>query len=121
MRQVDTLSAHSRQRRGLGLRTDRCAELVQGRAERLETLRDLVLGRFDPAPAGLLDAGHLRWFTRPFLAECLDEAGWRVDSIAAVEGAAAPDAAGFLQSLAGWPEFDPTLLSVYQWIAVGTA
>ncbi len=90
-------------------------------AGHLSVIRDLVLGRFDPAPAGLLDAGHLRWFTRSFLAECLEEAGWRVDSIAGVEGATPPDAAGFLQSLAGWPGFDPTLLSVYQWVAVGTA
>ncbi|MEP6801244.1 MAG: methyltransferase domain-containing protein [Acidobacteriota bacterium] len=90
-------------------------------AGHLSVIRDLILGRFDPAPAGLLDAGHLRWFTRSFLAECLDEAGWRVDSIEAVEGAIAPDAPGFLQSLAGWPGLDAALLSVYQWIAVGTA
>ena len=90
-------------------------------AGHLSVIRDLVLGRFDPAPAGLLDAGHLRWFTRSFLAEALEEAGWRVDSIAGVQGATAPDAGGFLESLAGWPGLDPTLLSVYQWIAIATA
>ncbi|MEP6767379.1 MAG: methyltransferase domain-containing protein [Acidobacteriota bacterium] len=90
-------------------------------AGHLSVLRDLTLGRFDPAPAGLLDAGHLRWFTRSFLAEALEEGGWRVESIDGVGSAAAPGAEGFLDSLAGWPGFEPALLSAYQWIAVATA
>ncbi|MDQ2869913.1 MAG: class I SAM-dependent methyltransferase [Acidobacteriota bacterium] len=90
-------------------------------AGHLSVVRDLTLGRFDPAPAGLLDAGHLRWFTRPFLAEVLEEAGWSVQSIDGVEGDRPPGADGFLGPLAGWPGLDPALLSVYQWIAVATA
>ncbi len=90
-------------------------------AGHLSVLRDLTLGRFDPAPAGLLDAGHLRWFTRPFLAEALEEAGWRVESIDGVGSEPPPDADEFVRFLAGWPGLDPALLSVYQWIAVATA
>lgn len=90
-------------------------------AGHLSVVRDLVLGRFDPAPAGLLDAGHLRWFTRSFLAEALEEAGWRVSSIDGLEGAPASGAAGFLESVAGLPGLEPSLLSVYQWIAVASA
>ncbi|HLN59319.1 MAG TPA: methyltransferase domain-containing protein, partial [Thermoanaerobaculia bacterium] len=50
-------------------------------AGQLSLARDLVLGRFDPVPAGLTDAGRLRWFTKASFAEALEEAGWRVVSI----------------------------------------
>jgi hypothetical protein len=93
----------------------------------LSIIRDLLLGRFDPAPAGLEDAGHLRWFTAGFLAQCLEEAGWRVEEIAGEAGAAAAESEKFRAFLAGWPdaaqaEADvsprPDILGVYQWIAV---
>lgn len=97
----------------------------------LSIVRDLLLGRFDPAPAGLEDAGHLRWFTAEFLAQCLEEAGWRVQEIAGETGAAAAESEKFRAFLAGWPaadgagEADDTprsnTLSVYQWIAVARA
>ncbi|MCA1582765.1 MAG: class I SAM-dependent methyltransferase [Acidobacteria bacterium] len=90
-------------------------------AGHLSVVRDLTLGRFDPAPAGLLDAGHLRWFTRPFLAEALEEGGWSVYSIDGIGSEPPPGEQEFLDSLAGWPGLDPALLSVYQWIAVATA
>ncbi len=84
----------------------------------LSLVRDLVQGRFDPVPAGLADAGHLRWFTRASLAEALEEAGWRTLSIASWPGAPAPDSAGFIGALAGWPGLDRESLMTYQWIAV---
>ncbi|MEO8189848.1 MAG: methyltransferase domain-containing protein [Acidobacteriota bacterium] len=89
-------------------------------AGHISVARDLVLGRFDPAPSGPRDAGHLRWFTRPFLAEALEEAGWGVSSIDGIQGAPAPDAAGFVESVAGLTGLEPSLLSVYQWIAVAS-
>lgn len=85
----------------------------------LSLVRDLVLGRFDPVPAGLADAGHLRWFTEPFLREALEEAGWTVASIEGIAGAAPPDAAAFLEAVGRSSE--PGSLGVYQWIAVATA
>jgi 2-polyprenyl-3-methyl-5-hydroxy-6-metoxy-1,4-benzoquinol methylase len=87
----------------------------------LSLVRDLVLGRFDPGPAGLADASHLRWFTRPFLAEALEETGWSPQSIDGISGAPPPDAEIFLASLAGWPGLDSAALLVYQWIAVARA
>ena len=84
-------------------------------------VRDLVLGRFDPVPAGLADASHLRWFARPFLGSALEEAGWSPQSIDGISGAPPPDAESFLASLAGWPGLDPAALLVYQWIAVARA
>ena len=87
----------------------------------LSLVRDLVLGRFDPVPAGLADASHLRWFARPFLAEALEEAGWSPESIDGIPGAPPLDAERFLASLAGWPGLDPAALLVYQWIAVARA
>jgi len=91
----------------------------------LSVVRDLLVGRFDPAPAGLEDAGHLRWFTRDFLTQCLEEAGWAVDRIEGTEGAAPPDAEAFRRFFSGWPaaEADSALrsLGVYQWIAVARA
>src|SRR5262249_50027889 len=46
----------------------------------VSVVRDLLLGRFDPVPAGLLDAGHLRWWTRSSLEEMLEETGWTVET-----------------------------------------
>ena len=87
-------------------------------AGHLSLVRDLVLGRFDPVPAGLADAGHLRWFTRASLGEALAEAGWRADAIASWPGAPAPDGESFLAPLSGWPGLDRDSLAAYQWIAV---
>ncbi len=83
----------------------------------LSIVRDLVLGRFDPVPAGLADAGHLRWFTRAFLAETLSESGWRADTIESEPGAPPPDAERFLALAASWPDCDRESLSTYQWLA----
>jgi SAM-dependent methyltransferase len=83
----------------------------------LSVVRDLVLGRFDPVPAGLTDAGHLRWFTRAFLAEALAESGWQAEAIESERGAP-PFAVGeFLALAAAWPDADRESLSTYQWVA----
>jgi SAM-dependent methyltransferase len=81
-------------------------------------VRDLVLGRFDPVPAGLIDASRLRWFTRRSLAEALDEAGWSVLAIEAEAGAPASDVDAFLARFEDWPDLDRESLTTYQWIAV---
>jgi hypothetical protein len=81
-------------------------------------VRDLVLGRFDPLPAGLADAGHLRWFTRTSLAEALDEAGWKDVTIEPSAGAPAPEAEEFLRRAEAWAGADRESLTTYQWIAV---
>jgi hypothetical protein len=62
-----------------------------------------VLGRFDPIPSGLTDAGRLRWFTKASLAEALEEAGWRVVSIEPWAGVPAPDAGEFVARLSALP------------------
>ena len=90
-------------------------------AGHLSLVRDLMLGRFDPVPAGLADAGHLRWFTKRSLAEFLEEAGWRPLSIEPIPGAPAPDAEEFLSFFDGWGGADLKSLSTYQWLAVATA
>jgi SAM-dependent methyltransferase len=96
-------------------------------AAHVSIVRDLLLGRFDPAPAGLEDAGHLRWFTRAFLAQCLEEAGWRVEEIEGASGAAARDAEPFHAFFSAWPgpgagrQARVETLGVYQWIAVAKA
>jgi hypothetical protein len=84
-------------------------------------VRDLVLGRFDPVPAGLADAGHLRWFTRASLEDALEEAGWKTDRVEGLPGAAAPDAQGFLERASAFPEVDAASLATYQWVAVARA
>lgn len=87
----------------------------------LSIVRDLVAGRFDPIPAGLTDAGHLRWFTRSFLAETIAEAGWTLASLESEPGAPAA-APGELLALAdAWPEADRESLLTYQWIAIAAA
>jgi SAM-dependent methyltransferase len=84
----------------------------------LSLVRDLVLGRFDPLPAGLTDAGHLRWFTRASLGDALEEAGWRPVSIEASPGAPPPDAEPFLDFAAAWAGPHRDDLLAYQWLAV---
>ena len=87
----------------------------------LSLVRDLVAGRFDPIPAGLADARHLRWFTRSLLSETIGEAGWWLEGIEGLAGAPAPDAAAFLAATAGWPDLDAESLATYQWIATAAA
>jgi SAM-dependent methyltransferase len=84
----------------------------------LSLVRDLVLGRFDPLPAGLADSGHLRWFTRTSLAEALDEAGWKDVTIEAAASAPAPGTPEFLRWTEAWSGTDRESLATYQWIAV---
>ena len=84
----------------------------------LSLVRDLVLGRFDPVPAGLADAGHLRWFTRSSLGDALEEAGWLAVSIEAARGAPPPEAEPFLDFAAPWTGADSENLLAYQWLAV---
>jgi 2-polyprenyl-3-methyl-5-hydroxy-6-metoxy-1,4-benzoquinol methylase len=83
----------------------------------LSIVRDLVGGRFDPVPAGLLDAGHLRWFTRESLVLALEETGWLAVSIDGEAGAPSPDPEPFLAVARAWPDRDETSLRTYQWIA----
>jgi len=96
-------------------------------AAHLSIVRDLLVGRFDPAPAGLEDAGHLRWFTRTFLAQCLEEAGWRLEEVEGATGAAAGGAEPFHAFFSAWPGLGAAArerretLGVYQWIAVARA
>jgi SAM-dependent methyltransferase len=87
----------------------------------LSVVRDLLLGRFDPVPAGLLDAGHLRWFTRDSLSEALGEAGWKVALLESVPGTPPAQAEEFLSFLSGFPRADGQSLRTYQWIAVAHA
>lgn len=88
----------------------------------LSIVRDLVRGRFDPLPAGLTDAGHLRWFTRAFLEDALEEAGWKTIRVEGLPGAPAPDAEKFLEpAVRAFPEADPVALTTYQWVAVARA
>ena len=87
----------------------------------LSVVRDLAAGRFDPIPAGLTDARHLRWFTRAFLAEALEEAGWKDAVVEGEPGAPAPDAAAFLAGTAGLSGRDARSLATYQWIAMASA
>lgn len=84
----------------------------------LSIVRDLVRGRFDPLPAGLCDAGHLRWFTRGSLEDALDEAGWDPVAVESVAGAAPCGAGGFVERARAFPEADAESLATYQWIAV---
>ena len=87
----------------------------------LSIVRDLLLGRFDAAPAGLCDAGHLRWVSRDVLAAAIVEAGWSAPRLERARGAAAPDAAAFLELAAAWPDADRESLDTYQWIATAEA
>lgn len=87
----------------------------------VSVVRDLLMGRFDPLPAGLPDAGHLRWFTRDFLSQALEEAGWRVERIEPLPGADPPGAAAFIDGLSGWGPLDRDGLLAYQWLGIARA
>ena len=86
-------------------------------AGHLSVVRDLLLGRHDPVPAGLCDSGHLRWFTKSLLDEAIEEAGWSLETIEAIPGAPPPDAEPFLALARSWPGADLESLRTYQWIA----
>jgi SAM-dependent methyltransferase len=83
----------------------------------LSVVRDLLLGRHDPVPAGLCDSGHLRWYSKSFLTEAIEEAGWKLERIESLPGMAPPDPEPFLALARGWPEADMESLLTYQWIA----
>ena len=90
-------------------------------AGHLSVARDLLSGRFDPVPAGLCDAGHLRWFTRPYLAEVLAEAGWSGARIESDPGYPPPEPEAFLALASAWPDAERDSLLTYQWIATARA
>jgi SAM-dependent methyltransferase len=90
-------------------------------AGHLSVVRDLLLGRHDPVPAGLCDAGHLRWFSKSFLGEVIEESGWSVETIEGIAGAPPPDAGPFLALARSWPEADLESLATYQWVATARA
>jgi len=90
-------------------------------AGHLSLVRDLIVGRFDPVPAGLADGGHLRWFTRASLREALAESGWRVERIDPLPGGEPQDAEDFFAWLSEWAPVDREGLSAYQWLAVARA
>jgi SAM-dependent methyltransferase len=90
-------------------------------AGHLSIVRDLIGGRFDPVPAGLCDAHHLRWFTRDSLTRAVEEAGWRLGAVEAEAGAPAPSPGEVLELAASWPEADRESLMTYQWVATGEA
>jgi hypothetical protein len=81
---------------------------------------DLLLGRMDPAPMGLGDARHIRWFDRRFLSEALEEADWSVERVEGLSGAP-PEAESFFSRFADWPDLDRTSLTTLRWIAVARA
>ncbi|HEY2797205.1 MAG TPA: class I SAM-dependent methyltransferase [Thermoanaerobaculia bacterium] len=83
----------------------------------LSVVRDLLCGRFDPVPAGLLDAGHLRWFTRESLALALEETGWSAVRIEGEPGAPSPEPDALLAIANAWPDRDEASLRTYQWVA----
>jgi hypothetical protein len=87
----------------------------------LSIARDLLAGRFDPVPAGLCDARHLRWFTRASLAEAIAEAGWSVAAVESERGAPPGGAEAFRRLASDWPDADLESLATYQWVAVGAA
>ena len=87
----------------------------------LSVVRDLLCGRFDPVPAGLLDAGHLRWFTRALVSELLEETGWTPDAIRGEPGAPSPDPEPLSRLAEAWPDRDSESLAAYQWIAEARA
>jgi SAM-dependent methyltransferase len=90
-------------------------------AGHLSVVRDLLAGRFDPVPAGLCDAGHLRWFTRPFLADVLAEAGWSGARIETDPGYPPPEPEALLALASAWPGAERDSLLTYQWIATARA
>jgi SAM-dependent methyltransferase len=90
-------------------------------AGHLSVVRDLLAGRFDPVPAGLCDAGHLRWFTRFFLADAILEAGWSQARLEGEPGAPPPEPDAFLELASAWPDRDRESLLTYQWIATARA
>jgi len=87
-------------------------------AGHVSVVRDLLFGRFDPVPAGLLDAGHLRWFTRHTLMDVCEASSWRVEVVEPVAGPPIPGAQEFLRWATGLPGADRDSLQTYQWIVV---
>jgi 2-polyprenyl-3-methyl-5-hydroxy-6-metoxy-1,4-benzoquinol methylase len=84
----------------------------------LSIVRDLLHGRFDPVAAGLLDAGHRRWFDGASLTALLAASGWSVRNLQALPGSPAADAGAFKNWCAGFPGADPEGLAAYQWVGV---
>jgi SAM-dependent methyltransferase len=47
----------------------------------------LLAGRFDYAPTGIMDATHLRWFTRKGVQRLFDGAGYEIERFSGAAGA----------------------------------
>ena len=64
---------------------------------------DLLAGRFDYVPYSLLSGTHIRFFTRPTLADLFEASGYRVEEVEGVTFAPSPVGAGRLAALAALP------------------
>ncbi len=47
-------------------------------------IRELAMGRFDPADQGVFDRTHLRWFTPETFAAMFEDAGFRIEALGPV-------------------------------------
>ena len=84
----------------------------------LSVVRDLLAGRFDAVPCGLLDASHVRFFTRRGLADTIEASGWTLERVVSAPGSPPDGAEEFLRWAAGRPGVDAESLRTYQWLAV---
>jgi glycosyltransferase involved in cell wall biosynthesis/SAM-dependent methyltransferase len=85
-------------------------------------VRDLVRGRFDYVPFGLLCWSHTRFFVRSELEHMVGEAGLALDRIVGYRDAPPPEGEDFVAAVRGLdPEADTESLVVYEYLVVAHA
>jgi 2-polyprenyl-3-methyl-5-hydroxy-6-metoxy-1,4-benzoquinol methylase len=62
-------------------------------------IKDLLNGRFEYLPVGLLCITHLRWFTESSIRQALADAGFRIDTISRQQLAPTPEGKKFISMM----------------------
>ena len=62
-------------------------------------IKDLLNGRFEYLPVGLLCITHLRWFTESSIRQALADAGFRIDKISSQQLAPTPEGKRFISTM----------------------
>ncbi len=81
-------------------------------------VRDLVHGRFQYIPIGLLCISHIRWFTETSLRQALEQAGFGIQAVHRQQFQPTPEGRGFIDLLVKEDKADETSLLTNELIFV---
>jgi len=98
------------------LKTDGYLILSVPNAGHWTVTKDLLQGKFEYIPLGILCIAHLRWFTEPSIRNSLENAGFRIDIFEREQITPTPNGEAFIESVCSSGFGDKTSLLTNEFI-----